>query len=144
VASSLPDRLQVALKAALKERDAAAVSALRSALAAIGNAEALPAPPAESGRAGQYVAGSVAGLGAAEASRRHLTEAEIAAIVRTEIADRHAAAAGYEQAGHADRVDRLRREADALAALVSGNPAGRPDSHPAGSPGSQPPAGPDR
>jgi uncharacterized protein YqeY len=123
MASSVPDRLQHALRAALKQRDSAAVSALRSALAAIGNAEALPASSAPRGRAGQYVAGAVAGLGAAEASRRTLTEAEITSIVATEVAERRAAAAQYEQVGHADRAGRLRREADVLAAVVSGDPA---------------------
>ena len=126
MASSVPDRLQAALRLALKQRDTTAISVLRSALAAIGNAEALPAPAAQSG-GGQYVAGSIAGLGAAEASRHVLTEAEIARIVRTEIAERRAAAARYEQAGHADRADRLRREADALAVVVSGDPDGTAD-----------------
>jgi uncharacterized protein len=126
VGSSVPDRLQAALRLALKQRDTAAISALRSALAAIGNAEALPAPATQHG-GGQYVAGSIAGLGAAEAGRRVLTEAEIADIVSTEIAERRAAAARYEQAGHADRADRLRREADALAAVVSGDPDGAAD-----------------
>jgi uncharacterized protein len=68
------------------------------------------------------VAGSVAGLGAGEASRPVRTDAEIAAIVSTEIAERRAAAGRYERAGHADRADRLRREADALAAVVPGDP----------------------
>lgn len=113
---------------ALKQRDTAAVSALRSALAAIGNAEALPAP-ATHGGGGQNVAGSIAGLGATEASRRALTPAEIAGIVSTEIAERRAAADRYEQAGHADRADRLRREADALTAVVSGDPDGAGDNH---------------
>ncbi len=130
MSSPIPDRLQVALRAALKARDTAAVSALRSALAAIGNAEALPVPAApHAGRdrplgrpASQYLADSVAGLGAAEADRRVLTETDIVGIVRTEIAERRAAAASYEQAGHADRADRLRREADALAAVASGDP----------------------
>ncbi|MGH3301717.1 MAG: hypothetical protein ACRDOK_08565, partial [Streptosporangiaceae bacterium] len=62
-------------------------------------------------------------LGAAEASRRALTDAEIAGLVGTEITERRAAAAQYEQAGHADRASRLRREADVLAAVVSGDPA---------------------
>jgi uncharacterized protein len=123
----LPDRLQAALRVALKRRDTAVVSALRSALAAIGNAEAPPAPDTQGGGGDQYVAGSIAGLGAAEASRRVLTEAEIAGILSTEIAERRAAAARYEQAGHADRADRLHREADALAAVVSGDPAGPAD-----------------
>jgi len=122
-ANSVQDRLQRALRAALKARDPAAVSALRSALAAISNAEALPPPAATARRGSQYVAGSVEGLGAAEASRRVLSENETAAIVSTEIAERRAAADRYERSGHADRAGRLRREADALAAAVSADPA---------------------
>jgi hypothetical protein len=44
--------------------------------------------------------------------------------VTTEIAERRTEAARYEQAGVADRADRLRREADALAAVMSGDPGG--------------------
>jgi hypothetical protein len=53
-------------------------------------------------------------VGGAEAERRVLSDAETGAIVRAEIAERHAAAAQYDQAGHADRAARLRREAEVL------------------------------
>jgi uncharacterized protein len=120
--ASVRDRLQSALRAALKSRDAAAVAAYRSALAEIGNAEALPAPATTARRGSQHVAGSVAGLGAAEASRRVLSETEMTAIVTAQITERRAAAGRYEQTGHADRATRLRRESDALAAVVSAFP----------------------
>lgn len=70
-------RLGRALTEALKARDAAAVSALRSALGAIGNAEAVdpreprPGRPAASGSA--HLAGAAAGLRAA--GLRHGTRA---------------------------------------------------------------------
>lgn len=121
-ATSVRDRLQHALRASLKARDAAAVAAYRSALAAIGNAEALPAPASTARRGSEYLAGSVGGLGAAEASRRVLSDTDTAAIVAAEIAERRAAADRYEQARHPDRADRLRLEADALAAVVSADP----------------------
>jgi uncharacterized protein len=114
-AADILARLQQALRGALQARDAAAVSALRSAQAAIGNAEAVAAPqgsPAPGGS--QHFAGTVGGLGAGEARRRTLTAAEAEEIIRTEISERHAAAEEYERAGHADRAARLRREADAL------------------------------
>jgi hypothetical protein len=90
-------RLQLALREALKARDTIATSALRSALAAIDNAGAVPpapAPPAgtASSHVAGAVAGAVAGLGAGEAERRRLTEAEVQELVRAEIADRQAAA----------------------------------------------------
>ncbi len=102
-----------------------AASALRSALAAIGNAEAvLPRPgPGPAGSA--HVAGAVEGLGAGEAERRVLTEADLGEIVQAEITERRAAAGQYEQAGRSDRAERLRREADVLAA-VGRRDGGRP------------------
>lgn len=98
---------------ALKARDTAAVSALRSALSAISNAEAVDPIPA-AGASSPHIAGAVPGLGAGEVQRRHLTEAQVGQILQAEIADRHRAAREYDQAGHADRAGRLRHEAAAL------------------------------
>jgi uncharacterized protein len=114
----LQARLRLALGAALRARDMTAAAALRSALGAIGNAEAVPVPAAHSGvdpsAAGPHVAGAAAGLGAAEAERRRLSPAQVAAIVQAEIDERLAAATQYESAGHAGRAARLRAEAQAL------------------------------
>jgi uncharacterized protein len=153
----LQARLRVALTAALRARDMTAVAALRSALAAIGNAEAVPVPPAPSGaarsaaspagasaagtspagasaastspagastagRGSPHVAGAAAGLGAAEAGRRRLSPAQVAAIVQAEIDERLAAAAQYERAGREDRAARLAAEAHALASAARGQP----------------------
>jgi uncharacterized protein len=109
----LPARLRLALTAALRATDMTAVAALRSALAAIGNAEAIPVPVASS-----VTGRSAAGLGAAEAERRRLSPAQVAAIVQAEIDERREAAAQYERAGHADRAARLAAEAQALAAIA--------------------------
>lgn len=116
-APPLHTRLRGALPAALKARDQVAVAALRSALAAIDNAQAVAAPPAP--RSGGVIAGAVAGLGAGEAPRRDLSPADVAAIVRAEVADRRAAAADYERAGQVDAATRLTAEADVLAALLA-------------------------
>ena len=117
--STVRKRLALALFEALKARDMIAVSALRSALAAIDNASAVPAGPAPAaGAGGPHFAGSAVGLGAGEAARRLLSEAETAEIVRTEVAERQAAARAYEDRGHADRADRLRREAAVLMAAI--------------------------
>jgi uncharacterized protein len=126
--STVRQRLASALTAALKARDKIAASALRSALAAIDNAGAVPAGPAPAGLApaagtgSPHFAGAVAGLGAAEAQRRYLSEAETEEIVRTEVAGRQAAALTYERAGHRDQADRLRQEAQVLMAAVRGAP----------------------
>jgi uncharacterized protein len=116
---SVWSRLQVALRAAMKERDIVAMSALRSALGAIANAEAVPQPetsvrPASAPSENVPIAGGVAGLGGAEIDRRVLTEDQVTAIAAAEAADRRAAARDYQAAGHADRADRLRREAQAI------------------------------
>ena len=68
----LRTRLRRRLSSALRDQDRPAVSALRSALAALDNAEAVQ--PAEGFRpeASEYFAGGVAGLGAAEVERRVL------------------------------------------------------------------------
>ena len=128
-------RLRRALTEALKARDQEAVPALRSALSAIGNAEAVDRGEPGSGRTAAagtaHFAGAVpfagtrTGPGAAEAERRHLTQADVAAIVRAEAAEREAAASQYERAGHAGQAAGLRRGTRALlAALGTGDDGG--------------------
>jgi uncharacterized protein len=129
-AGGLEARLRRALTAALRARDLTAAAALRSALGAIGNAEAVPPPaavPPEPGRPaapaagdGPHIAGAVAGLAAGEAERLRLSPAQVQAIVQAEIDERLTAAAQYEQAGHADRAARLAAEAQALAVVAAG------------------------
>jgi uncharacterized protein YqeY len=112
-------KLRPLLLAARKERDALRVSALRSALSAIDNAETpdngdLDVPT------GGAVAGSVPGLGAAEVPRRVLTDAAIRTLLRTEVDERMVAAEQMNAAGHPDRAVALRAEAAALAELLGG------------------------
>lgn len=114
-------RLRAALREALKTRDVVAAFAIRSALGAIGNAEAVPAEAAADAGPGAtvrtesaYVAKAATGAGATEATRRQLSPADIQAIVGAEISERETTAGQYEQAGQADRADRLRREARIL------------------------------
>jgi uncharacterized protein len=120
-------RLQLALREALRARDTVATSALRSALAAIDNASAVPAAPAPAaGTEGPHFARAVAGLGAGEAQRHSLTEAEAEQIVWAEVAERQAAARGYDQTGHADQAGRLRQEAQVLLSVIDAAGHGRP------------------
>jgi len=109
------ERLAASLRQALRDRDLVATSALRSALAAIGNAEAVPPDhvPA-AGIGGGPIAGALAGIGAGEAARRSLSGADVAGIVRSEITERQCAAAAYQRGGHAGRAERLNREAQVL------------------------------
>jgi uncharacterized protein YqeY len=112
-------RLQRALGAALVARQAGPTSALRTALGAIGNAEAVdPAAARPAGTGSADFAGTVAGLGAGEVQRRRLTEADIAAIVRQEAAEREAAAGEYERGGRTAEAARMREGARALLAVL--------------------------
>ena len=117
----LRSRLHRALTGALKARDTASISALRSALGAIGNAEAVAPEPAQApGTDSAHVAGAVAGLGASEAPRRTLTEGEVDGIVRGEVTEREAAAEQYERGGRGTEAARLRHGTRRLIALLDG------------------------
>jgi hypothetical protein len=111
-------RLRRALGVALKARDAGAVSALRSAMGAISNAEAVAPATRPAGTGSAHFAGTVAGLGAGEAQRRLLTEADAAAIVRQEAVEREAAASEYERGGRAEEAARLRAGARVLMGVL--------------------------
>jgi uncharacterized protein len=103
------------LTAALKARDRVAAAALRSALAAIENAEAVVVdPPPASATVGEHVAGAAVGAGAAEAERRRLTEADLRSIVAGEVRERARTAQEYERLGRGDLTGRLRLEIEVL------------------------------
>ncbi len=112
-------RLRAALKAAMKERDRAATATLRSALAALDNAEAVD--PASAGLAEvehERIAGTVGGLGAGEVPRATLDEQAARAVVQAEVDERRAAADDYDRVGEAERAHELRGEAELLARLL--------------------------
>lgn len=110
---ALRARLREALRAGMKSRDRVAVTALRSALAAVDNAEAVQtAAPAYQSPA---IEESPVGVGVGDVERRVLTEADVMEIVRGEMTDREAAAADYDAAGRPDRAKSLRAEAQVLA-----------------------------
>lgn len=98
----------------MKARDRSAVSALRSVLAAIDNAEAVDTGDVKAGA----LEDSAVGVGAAEALRRDLTDEDIDQILRREIDERRDAAAEYDRLGAADRRDQLTAEADTLAGFL--------------------------
>lgn len=120
--------LRAHLLTARKNRDAVRVSALRSVLAAIDNAETPGAetPGAENPDVAHVaptsttVAGAVDGLGAAEVARKVLTDDEIRALVFAEIAERRAAAQALpsDHAAAQERAGSLLAEAQALADIA--------------------------
>jgi uncharacterized protein len=110
--------LQRHLGAAVRHRDRIAVAALREAIAALDNAEAIPADGDLKAAASEYVAGGVVGLGAAEAERRILDAETQRAIVRAEIETRLAAAITCDEHGQSARSSDLRLGADVLLAAL--------------------------
>jgi uncharacterized protein YqeY len=109
------DRLREDLAGAMKARDRVAITVLRTTLAAIDNAEAVDVSSSEPrGTGSHHVAGSSAGVGSSDVTRRVLSDAEIGTIIREEFDERWQAAAEYEKLGRVDAADALRREAAVL------------------------------
>ncbi|MFD5784454.1 hypothetical protein [Streptomyces sp. NPDC126933] len=96
----------------MRARDKAAVTALRTTLAALDNAEAVPVGEAE--LRGVALEQSPVGVGVTEASRRELSERSVVDVVRAEAAERLEVAARLTAPAHADRAARLRAEAAVL------------------------------
>ena len=113
-ASDIRGRLSSALGDAMRARDSNAVSALRSALSAIANAEAVPA------QTGRTLKPKI-GIGVGDVARRHLSAAELSRIVEEEIAELSRGAADYERLGRAEEAGALRAQAEILVRLLRGS-----------------------
>jgi hypothetical protein len=114
-AEMLRTRLRRDLRAAMKAQRRDEMAALRTLIAAIDNAEAVDEAPPEPRASSEHVAGAVQGVGAADATRRVLTERDLERVVETELWERDAQAARLELLGRADEASRLRIEADVIA-----------------------------
>lgn len=99
-------RLRADLKAAMRARDQAAVRALRTALAAIANAEA-PAATDQGWR--EPVVGQLV-----EHERLGLTVDDVRRILQAQVAERRAAIDEYRQLGQHAEADELAAEVAAL------------------------------
>jgi uncharacterized protein YqeY len=104
-------RLAEALRVAIRERDRVAVAALRSALAALANAEAVPVETMPAAGAAELAA---VGSGAADAPRRDLGEALERQLVAVEAEERESAATRLDEHGQHEQAARLRAEAEVL------------------------------
>jgi uncharacterized protein len=102
-------RLRASLKDAFKTRDSIAVAALRSAVGAIDNAEAVDQAQERGPRLG---------AGAAEVARRRLSSRDVTEVVRAEATSRLSAADEYDRLGKPERAARLRAEASVLESLL--------------------------
>lgn len=106
------DEMQTDLRKAMRARDRAAVVALRTALAALSNAEA---PPIES--APLEVRGSLA-----QHVRRELTDADITTILQAQIDDRERTIAELLPHGQEAEVAALRAEIATLRPYIADGP----------------------
>lgn len=110
------DQLRTALKTAMRQRDQETVRALRLALSAIDNAEAIPMDSASGAGAIEM---SAVGAGRSDVARRDLTESAMRAIVAREEAELRDAAAHY-RAVDQDRAEALTHAAAVLRTTLAG------------------------
>jgi len=118
--NALRHALRRDLAMAMKAREPDAVAALRAAIAAIDNAEAIPAPEARQAATSSHIAGARAGLGAAEAARRDLSDSDQRAVLREQITGYTTEADRYEALGQPAAAARLRAQAHLLSAYLLG------------------------
>ncbi len=109
---TLTHHLRAALTAAMKARDPVAMRALRSALGALDNAQAVELSHAPTSQ--PVIAGGVAGLGTGDVARKQLSFEEQLAVLHAEIAERRALADRYDGLGQLEEASRLRAEAAVL------------------------------
>jgi uncharacterized protein YqeY len=111
-AAALKERLRGDLKAAMQAKAAAEVRLLRTLIAALDNAEAVPG-------ASKYVPRAFGETGT-EVARLQLDGAAVEGILAAEIDTRLAAAADYDRHGASVEAQRLRDEADLIARYRAG------------------------
>ena len=99
----------------MRARDRVAVAALRSALAAVANAEAVHIDTLP--RAGAVEHAQV-GAGSADAPRRELTEDDVRAVVVAEVAEHDHAALHLAEVGRPDEARVAAGQADVLRRLL--------------------------
>lgn len=110
------------LRRAIKEGNRTTAAALRSALAAIENAEAVEDVPTDSPWQGsEHVAGALLGLGSAERARRTLSDEEMTSILRAEREQHLEAARQAGAAGRDELASRHRQQAKALEGYLAGS-----------------------
>jgi len=101
-------RMQIDLRAAMRQQDRPRVSVLRTALAALANAEAVE-PQAVAVLEGVY---------AAEAERRELTDADVRAVLHGVRDELLVAADEIRRLGRAGDAERLREQAAIIESYV--------------------------
>ena len=111
-ASALKDRLRAGLKIAMQARASAEIRLLRTLIAALDNAEAVPGEQ-------KYVPRAF-GDPASEVARRELDAEAVDRLLAAEIDSRLAAAADYERHQRDEDAARLRTEAELIGRYRAG------------------------
>lgn len=93
----------------MKAKDRTAVSTLRTVIAALDNAGAVPTVEGSSA-----IETSALGAGASDRPRRELTPDEERAVVNSEVADLKAAAVQYRSVERQDLAEQLEAQAELL------------------------------
>jgi hypothetical protein len=115
-AQALRAALRAGLTTALKARDAEALSALRTAIAGIDNAEAVATADAQRTVTNADIAGANSGVGSTEAVRRSLSTGQLRDILADQITECEREADRYDALGQPDAAHRLRHRARILTA----------------------------
>jgi hypothetical protein len=118
-AQTLRAALRHGLTTALKARDTEALAALRTAIAAIDNAEAIATADTHRPVTSADIAGASSGVGSTEAVRQSLSSGQLRDIVCEQITEYAREADRYDALGQPDAAQRLRHRARILAAHVA-------------------------
>lgn len=108
------ERMNDALKDALRARDSNSIAAFRSALGAIANAEAVE-PGTDRALKPKL------GIGVGDVERRSLSLSELIEIVNGEVEEHMQGAGEYENLGRTDAANALRAQAAALVRFLRGD-----------------------
>ncbi len=118
MSSPLRVTLRNHLTEAMRARDRQTAGAMRSVLAALENAEAVPTAHAAPAAASEHYAGAADGVGAGEAERRVLTVDDERVIVEREIAELRSSAEVFAAVGEHQRSSELTRLAGVVEELI--------------------------
>ncbi|KMO74384.1 hypothetical protein BST22_15385 [Mycolicibacterium chubuense] len=108
------EQLRRDLRRALVARDQDRISALRTLIAAVDNAEAVPVNDDALRWTDGPIAGSASGVRSTEVPRRQLAMTDVHAVLRDLIGEYDTHTRDYRSMGRHDAADRLRRRADTL------------------------------
>lgn len=114
--TTLRERMSAALTTAMRARDRVAVSALRSALARVANAEAVPVDTMPRAGAAQD---APIGAGAADAPRRELSEIDVRKVVEADVAEHERSAQHLLDVGRPDEAALVAAQATVLRSLLA-------------------------